>query len=324
MRGIGKFVAAMGLCFGLGLVNCAFAQDFPSKPIRFIVPTAPGAGGPDLTARLVAPAMSKMLGQPIVVENRTGASGTIAYEHVARQSVPDGHAVLMGNPPLSTIHLFVKDLRFSPQKDLVPAALLMEGALLVGSSAAAPWKDFHEMVRYAKANPGKVNFGTSGVQTAAALIVEAMKEKHGIDVVSVPFKGGLNEYRPALMTNTVQLAMYTESAAYADAGKVRIIATTGDKRLAAFPDTPTHAELRQPEIPGSWYALFVPAGTPRAVIDKLSAAAGYALQQPEVKEQMAKSGLYPLPSSPAAAEKRYADDIRVFTELAAKAGIKPQ
>lgn len=301
----------------------SFAQEYPYKPIRIIVPIAPGAI-PDLVARIVVGNMSKLLGQTFIVENRPGAGGVLGFEYVAKQAAPDGYTIGLANQPLATAHVFVKDLKFDPLKDLKQITKLMDGVLMIGTRADAPWKNFNEMVAYAKANPGKLNYGSAGLQTSGALYMEAVKQKNGLDIVNIPYQGGTAQTRPALLAGAIHFTIYTEGLALSDGNKVHMLMTTGDRRLQSFPDVPTLKELGQPEIPNTWFSLVAPGTTPDAVVDKLYAAARTTLQSPEIVGWMEKNRLYPVGSTPDETQKALAREMAIFSEIARKAGVKPE
>ena len=316
-------VVVAGFSVACAFVTSAVAQEYPSKPIRIIVPIAPGAV-PDLVARIVAASMAKTLGQSVIAENRPGAGGLLAFEYVAKQAAPDGYTIGLANQPLATAHVFVKDLKCDPLKDLRPITKLMDGVLMIGTRADAPWKNFQEMIAYAKANPGKLNYGSAGVQTSGALYMEAVKQKNGVDIVNIPYQGGTAQTRPALLEGSIQFSIYTEGMAASDGNRVRMLMTTGDRRVPNFPDVPTLKELGQAEIPNTWFALVAPAATPGPVIDKLHGAAKTALQSTDIVGWMDKNRLYPVGSTPDETHKSIAREMAIFSEIAQKAGVKPQ
>lgn len=301
----------------------AVAQDFPSKPVRLITNMPPGGLG-DLLGRLLAPGMSKQLGQSVIVDSMTGAGGLIALEHIARRAPADGYSLVITSQ-LVTYSVFVKDLRFDPIKDLVPVTTLVEGASLLAAPDAAPFNDYAGLVSYARANPGKLNFGSSGLQSQTSLSLEAMKQNHGIQIVNVPYQGA-GQYMPALIANDIQLAFYGEFRAVSDARdrKIKLLAVSGDRRLASFRNVPTFVELGIPGIQNYWYAIMVAAATPRNILERLNAATLSALQGQEVKDFAAKSGLYLTGGSPEASLKRISDEALLIADIARKAGIQPQ
>lgn len=313
---LAAFAAAAALAAG-----ATAAQDFPVKPVRIIVNNNPGVT-PDIVARVLAPELSRQLGQSVIVENRSGADGRIGYEYVAKQAAPDGYTLALASASqLAILPWITKDLRFEPMKDLPPVVGLVKSRYVFAASARQPWKSFNEMVAFAKANPGKLNYGSSGVTTRFA--TEAVIRSLGLKIALIPYRAG-SAYQQALVANEVQVGMLTESSALAQGDKVRPLAVTGEPRAAAFPNVPTFAELGHPRVPGTTYELNVPLGTPKSAVDKLYAAAAQALRQPEVKAHLTKIGMEVLGETPEAAGKRYAEEARLFAEIARDIGVKPE
>lgn len=313
-----QFVAA-GACVLVGSV--APAQEFPSRTIRIIVPNTPGTIH-DLGARIMGPEMSKLLGQPVIVENKPGSNGLLGYEYVAKQLPADGYAVVstfVGD--LAILPWLFKDLRFDPLRDLPAILGLAEGRWFFGSPSQAPWKSFVEMVAHTRANPGKLNYGASN--TSTRLLTESITRELGLDIVHIPYTGG-GPYIAALSANEIQLGFVSESAAATFGDRFRVLAMTGEQRLARHPNIPTFAELGHPQIRGLSLSLNVAAGTPRSAFDKLSAAASRALQPPEVKGYFEKIRWEIIDRSPEASAKVLADEAKVYADIAKRAGIRPQ
>jgi tripartite-type tricarboxylate transporter receptor subunit TctC len=299
----------------------AAAQDYPAKPIRYVVPYSPGTGQ-DIIARVLAPEMTKSLGQPFIIENRTGANTLIGYEYVVRQAPADGYtiaAVLVTD--LATLPLTVKELRFDPVKDLPPIIGLAEGRFVVGSAADLPWKSFNELLVNIRANPGKLNYGSASV--IGRLSVEAILSGAGLNVVYVPYASGA-AYLKALSTGEVQLGFVAAAAARTLGEKYRVLATTGEQRATAMPDVPTFAELGFAQLRGLSHSINAPAGIPRGAFDKLYAAASRALKEPDVRARLTGLQLEIVELAPDAAAKRFADEARYLADVARKAGIQPQ
>lgn len=319
-RSMWKGFAAMALACASIAPSTVLAQDYPNKPIRYIVANSPGTLL-DLTARIISGEMSKSLGQPMVVDNRPSADSIIGYEAVAK-SAPDGYTVgsiLMGD--LVILPLIRKDLRFDPVKDLPPIMAIADGRFLLGSAASVPWKSFAEMVSQVKTNPGKFNYGTSSV--VGRLYTEAILRDLGLSMVHVPYKSG-GDYLRGMSTAEFHIGFIGESALLNFGDKVGAIAVTGQSRLATFPNTPTFTELGQLRTRNNTFALHGPAGLPKPVVDKLVAAAGAALQVPEVRAQYAKIRLEVVAAGPEASNRAMADTYRLFSEIAKSVGIEPQ
>lgn len=271
-----------------------FAQSgYPSRPMRIIVPAAPG-GGTDYTARLIAQRLTNALGQSVVVDNRAGASGNIGLE-IAAKSAPDGHTLVM---PITSFpmnpHLFRK-LPFDTVKDFSPITLAAVAPLYLVVNPSLPVKSVSDLVTLGKAKPGSLNYANSGNGTSAHLAGELFKKMSGVDMVSLPYKGG----GPAvidLIAGRVQVYFSTIPAAIqqVQAGRLRGLAVTSSKRVDLIPDVPTVAESGLPgfEIVG-WFGMFAPAGTPRPIIMRLNAEINETMQLPETRKQFATHGLVP-------------------------------
>jgi tripartite-type tricarboxylate transporter receptor subunit TctC len=301
------------------------AQDYPARPLTLVVHLAAGTIS-DLVYRAVSAQIAKNLGRAIVVENRPGANGLIAWEYVVKRAAADGYTFGSANNSNLTLPVFQKDLPLDPVKEMVPVAILGDSALVLHSPANAPWNTMAELVAYARANPGKLNWGTAGSTSVANLNLEAVLQKDGLRIVSIPYQGGNNVAILALLSGDIQLLLSTESEAmtHTRAGKTKALALTGDRRLAAFSSVPTFSELGYPPLVGVWWALIVRPGTPKAVIDRLNRAASYAVEQAEVKDFFAKNGISALDVTPEAAARKFEEIARAYADIAQKAGIKAQ
>lgn len=276
----------------------AMAQAFPTRPVKIIVPFAAG-GGTDVLARLVAQKMTASLGQPVVIDNVPGA-GTIVGAQKLENSEPDGYTIMVGTPStvLTNPHLYRK-LPYSPN-DFVPVALLANQAFVVGVNPGLPVRTFGEFVQYAKANPKKLNYATSGRGGAAHIVGEMFENALGLDMTDVPYKGST----PALtdlMGGQVQVAFDGGSTivAFAREGKIRALAVTSERRSPIAPDVPTVVELGYPELViQNRYFLLAPRGTPAAIVARLNEAAVAALNAEDVRSQLARDGTVPAPTTP--------------------------
>lgn len=296
----------------------AIGQDYPSKPIRFIVPNTPGSGV-DLAARVVAPEMSIFLGQSIVVENKPGANGVIGYEYVATQVPADGYTLVCAFVEgLASLPTIFKDLRFDPLKDLPPIINLVESRLVLASGSGVPWKSFEQWVAYAKTNPGKLNFGSG--TTALRLAMDALAQNLGLEIVFIRYGSGAAFYQGIKTGDVVGLI----AAGSVSGLGVRTLAITGAQRDAALPDTPTFSELGHSYIRGSNVSINVRVGMPKAVTDKLYASASWALQQPRVKAAFAKSQRDIVAQTPEAAARSLAETAKMYSETAKRLGIRPE
>lgn len=264
------------------LVVCssAWAQPtFPSKPVTLVVPF-PAGGALDVVARVLAEEMRKHLGQPVVVENRAGAGGTLGSGVVAR-AAPDGHTILLGSVATHAIAPgLYRSLSYDALKDFVPITQVTSSPLLVTSSAKLNVSTLPELIAAVRAQPGKLNFGSTGNGTAVHLAGEVLKSVAGLDAVHVPYKGGPDAMNALITGDTAFMVVNLELALpQVRGGKARALAVTGSRRIAALPDVPT---LREAGIAGTevttWFGLFAPAGTPRAAVDRLQRDAAIALQ----------------------------------------------
>jgi tripartite-type tricarboxylate transporter receptor subunit TctC len=301
----------------------AVAQEFPSKPLRIVVPYVPG-GVTDILGRTVASGLTKVLGQSAVVENRPGAGGAIGTEQVVR-SPADGYTLVITSPGIPTYQIFNK-MTWDPVKDLNHISILVDGQLVMWTHVSSPYNGFNEMIAYARANPGKLNFGTPGLQSNVTMFIEGMKQKFGADVVIAPFKGTA-EIRTAMASQSIQVATNDigTATAEAQAGRGKPLAVTGPRRIAAFPNLPTFGELGHNDFIFSfWLGIAAPAATPAPIVAKISNAVMATMQSPEARDIMAKSGLDIVATTPEAANKRIQAEAVYFTTVAQKAGIKPQ
>lgn len=295
MKRIALLIA--GLFAATALVH---AQSYPSRPLRLIVPTAPG-GGTDFTGRLVAAKLSESLGQQVVVENRGGGGGSVGADNAAK-STPDGYTLLLGSIATHAVNpALYKKLPYDHLKDFAPVSLIgtVPNAMVVHPSV--PVKSMQEFITYAKANPGKINYGSSGVGSPPHLSMELLRSITGINLVHVPYKGA----GPALadlLGGQVQ-AMCTSLAGlinFIKSGRVRALGVTTAKRNPQLPDVPTIVESGVPGYEVTiWYGVFAPVATPKAIVQKLNAEMIKALNSPEMKERMALQGMDPAPSTPA-------------------------
>ncbi len=315
MARLSKLAAALALA--LAVCPPLAAQDaYPSKPVRWIVPYAAG-GLPDTMARVVAQKLSEGLGQQVTIENRGGAGGIAGTEAVAR-AAPDGYTFLVADVGQLAInpHLYAK-LPYDPGRDLAPVTLLGTANLFLVANQSVPVKDFAELVALARAKPGVLNYGSSGVGSIHHLSMEALKSALGVAIVHIPYKG-TGQSIPALVSGDVALAYSAmpSIAAHAKAGRVKVLAVSTAKRSPTAPDVPTIAELG---VPGYDFApeigLLAPAGTPPAIVARMAQEVAKALKSPEVAQRFAQLDIVPGGNSPA----EYAAQIRAANEKYAQA-----
>ena len=303
----------------------AIAAEYPDKPVRMLVGFAPG-GGTDATARAIAPKLSELLGQQVIVDNRPGATGNIATDIVSKSN-PDGYSILMGTIAALSInpHLYEK-LPFDPLKDLLPVTRAVDSTnvLVVHPSVAA--KSVKDLIALAKAKPGALNCGSSGVGGAGHLALELFNLQTGTKMTHVPYKGG----GPAmidLLGGNIQLIFATTASAvgHIKSGKIRALAVTTLKRSPLVPDLPTVAEagLKGFEA-NNWYGVLVPAKTPRAIVNRLNKDISTALLTPDTKELLFKQGLDVAPESPEAFGAYIKSEFAKWGKVVKAAGLKAE
>jgi tripartite-type tricarboxylate transporter receptor subunit TctC len=267
------------------------AESFPSRPVKIVVPYAPG-GATDIIARIVAARLTESLGQSFVVENRPGASGNLALEAVAKAPA-DGYTLLVGNVSTNAINenTFAHQLQIKPSRDLVGIAKLVEIPHMIAVNAAFPANSVADLVALAKKDPGKINYASAGLGSYPHLDMEKLQKAAGMQLTHVPYKGGAGQMMPALISGETQVAFINLSSAlpHVRAGKLRAIATTAPAQLAELPNVPTMAEQGYAGIgTNAWQGLFAPAATPKPVVDKIYGAVAAVLTKPELKESLAK------------------------------------
>ena len=287
--------AAMSLAGVAAQAQATAAQDartraFPDKPIRIVVPYAPG-GYTDIVARLVANKMTEKLGQPVVVENKAGASTIVGADHVAK-SPADGYTLLMAvTTTLSTNQFMFKKLPYKTA-DFTPVALTGLTPFILVAHPSVPANNVKELVALAKAKPGSLNVATLGVGASTQLVLEMFKSAAGVDIKDVPYKGS-GPASTDLLAGHVQLYFdgITTAMPRVRAGQLKAIGVTSDTRSPAAPSVPTFAELGLPQMVAyAWYGLMAPAGTPPAIVEKINKAANEALQLPDVRAQVDENG----------------------------------
>jgi tripartite-type tricarboxylate transporter receptor subunit TctC len=317
------FALILALC---GCANAAQAQDnYPNRPIRLVVPYPPG-GTADAMARALGQELTAAWGQPIVVENRPGAS-TIIGADVAARSPPDGYTLLFTTDSTLTINpMLHKRLPYDPQKDFAPITVIGYQDLVLVVHPSVPVTTLEEFVAFAKAKPGTLNYGSFGRGSQPHLAMEMFTQLAGISLVHVPAKG-IAEVLSDLLSGTVQTAFVGVSAAgLIRDGKVRGLATGGAHRSPLFGDVPTFAEKGYPQMYArAWWGIVAPAGTPRDVIDKLNAGFNRVIRDPQFQDKrMLPQGLEPAGNSPEAFAALIREDAMRWAKVIELAGIKPE
>jgi tripartite-type tricarboxylate transporter receptor subunit TctC len=309
---------ALGLWSG-----AALPQAYPSKPIRFFVSTGPGAP-PDVMARLLGEKLVASLGQPVIVENRPGASGSIGMAAVAK-APPDGHTIGIFSMGYTTAPSLVAHMPYDTERDLAPVTMLARDSNLLIVPAASPAKSVAELVALARAKPGQLRFSSGGNSTPAHLAGELFKREARIDIVHIPYKTP-PAGAAAVLAGDVDMMFGATVAVtpHIKSGRVRVLATATPKRLPAFPEVPTLVELGYPSVVVSnWSGVVAPAGTPKEIIERLGTEIRRILAMPEVLERLERLGVE---ASPASAEDFGAlirSELKRWNQLVRDAGIKP-
>ena len=310
-----RFLFLLALVPGLAL-----AQAWPSKPLRMVVPFAPG-GVTDNSARLVAGRMQEALGQPVVVENRTGAGGVIATDFVA-QSPPDGYTILMASAAPQTLTQFLQKTGYDGVKDFAPISLVNTFPIVLMVHPSVPAQNVKELIALAKAQPGKLNFAGAGGLTQFA--GEIFKYMAGIDMTYIPYKGGAPAAAAAAAGDAqVTFANYSDALTHMKSGRLRALGMTSAKRFPQSPEVPTIAEAA---IPGyqveSWNGLLAPAGTPPEIVNRMAAAVQQGLQDPATKKRMEEMGTVPVGDTPAEFRSFLQAEVKKWGDFVKQSGIK--
>lgn len=315
MKRIAQLVVLGSLCLALTAVG--FADTYPSKPIRMILPFAPG-GASDVVGRSIAPKLSQELGQQVIVDNRAGASGNIGVE-VAARSAADGYTFLLGNSGAMAINpgLF-PSFPVRPLRDLISVTQVVDvpGALVVHPSV--PVTTLKEFIDYVKARPGQLNYGSSGAGAPFRLAMEYFMREAGLKIVHVPYKGGAGAATIGVLGGEVNTVFTSLSSvlAHVKAGKLKLLSVVADKRLAVLPNTPTMVESGFPAMTaGAWQGVYLPAGTPRPVVNRLFEATQKAMAHPEVVKRLQDMGVEIIVSK---SPEAFAGFMKSETDLYAK------
>jgi tripartite-type tricarboxylate transporter receptor subunit TctC len=299
----------------------AGAQSWPTKPVTLMVPFAPG-GSVDQAGRLMADSLTRILGQPFVVDNRPGAAGNIAYAMVAR-APKDGSSVLVTySATTSCSPALYHKLNWDPVKDLTPVGMVMVSSVVFAVPASLPVNTLPEFVAYLKQHPGELNFGSSGIGSQAHIVGEMFQQETGTKIVHVPFKGS-GDLMPSLLSGRIQMAVATPSAVlpFLQAGKLKALAVTSSSRDPILPQVPTATELGIPVVNEGWIGLALPAGTPSQVISRLSVALKSMTDSPEFRQHAKAAGLEVQYLAPEATAARVRKDIADCGTAVRQAGI---
>lgn len=312
------------LCMLLGASVASHAQSYPTKPIRMIIPFAPG-GNTDIIGRIFTPKMSEILGQQIIVDNRGGAGGTIGTDFASRQP-HDGYTLLMVSAGHTINPAMIKKLPYDSVKDFAPVGIIADVPTAFVVHPSLPAKNLKEFIAIAKARPGEIFYSTAGRGTVGHLAAELLNSVAKIKLTAVHYKGS-GPSMIDLVSGQVQMQFPSMPAAvpYVSSGRLRMIAQTGKQRSSAAPDIPTMEEQGlKGFVVSSGFAMFAPAGTPRPIIDKVNAALIKALRDPVVSKTLIDRGAEPVASTPEQHDAFNRAEIAKWIKVAREAGIQPQ
>ena len=287
-----RILTATACLLGAGAAQAQSAESYPARSVRAIVPFGPG-GATDFVARIVAPKLTQELGQSFVIDNRAGAAGNIGVELAAR-AAPDGYTVLFGNVGSMAINpsVFPK-FPISPMRDFIGVSILSDMTIGIAIHPSVPAATIKQFIQFAKSHPGELNYSSTGASSASRLAFEFVTGKAGMKLAHIPYKGGGGAATMALLSGEVAATMLTVSSfiPHVKTGRVKVLAVVAPERISQLPDVPTLAESGFPELTlGSWHGLYVLAGTPRQVIDRLHAAVLKVMKDPDVNERYNAAG----------------------------------
>jgi tripartite-type tricarboxylate transporter receptor subunit TctC len=295
-------------------------SDWPARQIRVVVPYPPG-GPSDITTRLVMERAASLLGQSVLFDNKAGASGAIGAEHV-KNSAPDGYTFLTTTTAMVCITQHLQPLPYDPATDFIPVACTSTSWIGMGINPQVPANNLQEFIAYAKANPGKINFGSAGLATITQLYGEMFNIETGVKMVHVPYKGSAPATND-LLSGQIQVQFDPTTLPHIAVGRLKCFAILGDKRWPGKPDIPTLKEQGYGKIGGdAWYGILAAKGTPQAIVDKLSKAIGEAAKAPDVMEKLVVSGNYASYRDPAAFRATIDRERQSFGEIIKQADIK--
>jgi len=307
------------------MAGAATAQSFPTKPVHIIIPFVAG-GSSDIVGRAIGAKYQEILGQPAVVENKPGANGAIAAEFVAKAD-PDGYTILVGSIGVFSINAALfKDLRYNPVRDFAPITLAVTTPNVLITKPTLAAKSMKELVEFAKKNPGKLAYCSSGTGSSDHLTAELLKQMAGIDALHVPYKGGA-ACQTDIMGNQVDISFQNLGAVtnYIKGGRMKALAVTAAKRHPQLPDVPSVSEAGFPDlVVTSWQAAAAPAKTPREVVARLNQATVKALRSPEVTERMQQIGFDVVAGTPEEFGRFMQQEVDRWTKVVQRGGIKPE
>jgi tripartite-type tricarboxylate transporter receptor subunit TctC len=316
--------ALMAGALALAPLFATAQSNYPNRPIRMVVPFAPG-GGSDISARVLADALGPALGTTIVVDNRPGAGSTLGTDIVSKAS-PDGYTTLLGNISMAFNPALYKSLPYNTLRDFTPVSLVVEQPNIMVAHPSLPAKTLKEFIAHAQANAGKLTYGSAGLGSGTHLAMELLLISLKVKMIHVPYKG-TGPALTALLGNETSVFMSTFASAlpHVKSGRLRTFGVTTLKRASALPDTPTIAEAGVPGFDyGTWYGLLVPAGTPRAIVDRLNKATVEQLNSPTLQQRYKAQGLDTIPSTSAEYTAKLKSETEKWAKVVREANIQQQ
>ena len=323
-RSPNKLLQVVLVAVGVAFSFVASAQTYPNRPITLVVPFPPG-GIADGTARVVGPALSAALGQPVVIENRGGSGGNLGVAAVAR-AAPDGYTLLMTpNSPVVQNPFMFKNYPINSERDLAPIAMIGEGYIGLVVQKSSPINSVQDVIAAAKAKPGELTFGNIGVGSSHYFAGALLNKKAGINIIPVPFQGA-GPAMQNLLGGHVSMSYGTLSGvlSYVQSGQLKLLAVAESKRVRDLPDVPTIAETVPGVVTSTWEGFFAPAGTPSAIIDRLYEATKKALETPEVQQKLTRIGIVPNLMPPDELKRTVHEDLKFWRQAVETAGLQPQ
>lgn len=305
-------------------ITAAFAQTYPTRPITLVVPFPPG-GIADGTARVMEPALSAALGQPVIIENRGGSGGNFGVAAVAR-AAPDGYTLVMTpNSPVVQNPFMFKNYPIKPESDLAPIAMIGEGYIGLVVQKSSPINSVQDVIAAAKAKPGELTFGNIGVGSSHYFAGALLNKMANINIIPVPFQGA-GPAMQNLLGGHISMSYGTLSGVlpYVQSGQLKLLAVAESKRVRDLPDIPTMAETVPGVVTSTWEGFFAPAGTPSPIIDRLYEATKKALESPEVQQKLTRIGIVPKLMSPDELKHTVHDDLKFWSHAVETAGLQPQ
>jgi tripartite-type tricarboxylate transporter receptor subunit TctC len=315
--------AGAALLAALVFSASGFAQAWPERPVRIVVPFAPG-GNTDSIARITAERLTQALGKPFIVENRPGAAGVVAAEYVAR-AAPDGYILFMSIVTQMAIAPLISKVSYDPIRDFAPISIIGTNPFVIAISSSVPANTLPEFVAYAKANPGKLNYASAGAGSLTHLSATLFVQRAGLQMAHVPYKGGAPALNDLLGG---QVHMYSGSPSellpHAAGGRIRLLAVSSTERSKHLPELPAIAEFFPGHVALTWNGLLAPANTPAPVIDRLSKEVQRAMRDPTFVDRLDKIGVDPVLHAPADFAKTIQRDLEMWREVAGKIGLRPE